>query len=320
MSTPTPFAGGTYILFNVHHGTALTASNDAAVVGEPYAEAKLPFQQWEFIPFSSGFVIRPLSHASKGGPAYLAFEGTLRDSQATKLEAQPMVWNVTCKIDDTTSSEVIRISTQGFHVDLDWHKGRVVQLIHYKTAENCQRWYTRRCGFTACLRRSLVDPHLVGRSDPEQNDAVVRIHVAPGPGPHVLLNSEAGTALDVSAVGRRAIKCCAMHKERNQQWELIPIGDTTNHAIRSGIEAFDGRPLYLTVEAPTRESATVVASPYPVPWRIERNRMDLSDDTYRLYWLGTNLVIAVDGTQEGAGVRLAGLSPDKGQLWHAVSL
>ncbi|KAI0655824.1 hypothetical protein C8Q70DRAFT_935960 [Cubamyces menziesii] len=270
MPTPTPFAGGTYVLFNVYHGTVLTASDGTAVVGEPYAEAKLPFQLWEFIPFSGGFVIRLPPHANNGGPAYLTFEGKVTDEQVTKLGAQPMVWNVTCEIDNT-STEVVRIAMQGHHVDLDFVKGSKVQLYHYKPGENCQRWYAHRRGFSIGLRRSLVNSYIASRPETEQNDhdVGVRNRVAPEPGPHVLLNGEAGTALDVSAAHRRDVKCWAVHKDRNQQWELVPIGDTTNYAIRSGVKALDGRPLYLTVEAPAKVGAVVVATPYPVPWRVE---------------------------------------------------
>ncbi|KAH9886257.1 hypothetical protein C8Q73DRAFT_795434 [Cubamyces lactineus] len=320
MSTPTPFAGGTYTLFNDHHGKALTAVKDAVeVVGEPYAEDKLLVQQWEFIPFSGGFVIRLPLLAKRDGPAFLTFEGKLSDGQIVKLGTHPMVWNVSCKREDN-GSEIVRLCTSRFHVDLDYHAGRKVQLIHYKQGEKCQRWYARRCDFTTGLRRSLLNSHVVGGLDLEREGAVARNRVAPGPGPHILLNGAAGRALDVSAQGRRAIKCWSMHKERNQQWEFIPIGDTTDYAIRSGIEAFDGRPLYLTVEAPAKERAAVVASPYPVPWRVEWSKMDASGDAYRLHWPGTNFFIAVDGTQEGANVRLTGFSPNKGQLWQALLL
>ncbi|KAI0354386.1 hypothetical protein OH77DRAFT_1425954 [Trametes cingulata] len=253
------FIPGIYTLFNGCGGTTLQTdpSDRTFVIANEFNDSD-SCQQWEFTQVASGFVIRCILDASNGDPLYLMFRGGLRNGEPLRAGPTPMVWNV------RQQDGCIRIMfSDQFCLDLDRHTERKVHLMKISLSEPCQLWFPGEC------ESSLA--------------------AAPGPGAQMLVNVKAGTALEMSVLDRGSVACGLPHKARNQQWIFEPREE--GYSILCSKRAFDGRPMYLTVEEPAKLHAKVVASPFPATWIVERNNADKTRDTFRLSWPNSDLTI-----------------------------
>ncbi|KAI8972413.1 hypothetical protein BD414DRAFT_500232 [Trametes punicea] len=335
-----PLHPGIYQLLNAHSGKALSVdpSNKIDVIGLPLDGRD--YQRWEFVPAAGGFLVRSMASARDGTPLYLNLK-LLHDGEPLKTGLQPMVWSAVFCREDSFDGWIRLSFASRFHADWDCigkHKvwpssldieqltcGNLiqVQLIHYKDKELCQLWYPHRCDLipTSIINsadQERSDRHNSGGSPSRDVTVDLGQQNTPGAGVHLLQNLKSGTVLHLARRDRRRLECYPLHAELNQQWEFISIGE--GYAIKCGRTAFDGQPLYLTVEAPAHDSSAIVASLYPVPWKIERC---MTRASYRIYWPGTDLAIELANNESmdgGIHVHLAPFSPDGRQLWRALLL
>ncbi|GJE99691.1 RICIN domain-containing protein [Phanerochaete sordida] len=134
------------------------------------------------------------------------------------------------------------------------------------------------------------------------------------PGVYSLVNAKSGTAADLSGGDGRSIIGYPLHSGKNQQWNFESFGD--GYTIRS---VFSG--LYLTMEDTIGDGAVLVASSFPVSWKIE----DVSNEdvtSIRILWpTGKYAFALADGGSitPGTKIHLSTANADEpSQRWNLI--
>ncbi|EKM51068.1 uncharacterized protein PHACADRAFT_199900 [Phanerochaete carnosa HHB-10118-sp] len=172
---------------------------------------------------------------------------------------------------------------------------------------------------TASEQSSQTTPYPGPKSaDPgapiEEPKLVVKEKHSWKPGVYSLMNAKSGTSVDLSGGDRKSIIGFPPHSGKNQQWEFLPSGEGCT--IRS---VFSG--LYLTVEDTVGDGATLIASPYPVSWKVE----DVSDEdvaSIRILWPTDKYAFDLadfGSVTPGTKVQLASSrSDERSQRWNLI--
>lgn len=81
-------------------------------------------------------------------------------------------------------------------------------------------------------------------------------------GVYSLANARGGTSMDLSAADNKSVIGFPSHEGKNQQWKFEQLGN--GYTIQSVATN-----LFLTVDEGPADGAFVVASPFPVSWKVE---------------------------------------------------
>ncbi|KAI0703406.1 hypothetical protein BC835DRAFT_1224871, partial [Cytidiella melzeri] len=76
-----------------------------------------------------------------------------------------------------------------------------------------------------------------------------------------LVNVQSGTSLDLSGADEKSIIGFPSHSGKNQQWRFESLGE--GYTMRS---LYTGQ--YLTVEDGIVHEGPLIASPFPVSWKV----------------------------------------------------
>ncbi|KAH9850991.1 hypothetical protein C2E23DRAFT_887017 [Lenzites betulinus] len=282
---------GTYVLLNAKGGTALDMTSKRHVEGHDlHSELN---QRWKFINTGNGWAIRNGRDSNDGEPLYLSIKGQLKEGTEIVGSTVPISWYV------YSVDGALRITwpNTDYVFDLrDWGDsapGTKVQLVRLKPGEPCQLWYFSR----------IVEPDQLDGTAPSASFAI--------------LHMNGKIALELENTGRRRVKHGILHKQESQQWRMTPSAD--GEVIQACRKSLNGKPLYLTVQGPAQQDACIVASPYPVSWRVERCKAKDGKATIRIFWQKTNLVISSQNMSEDMeDVVLADCDDTLLSQWDAV--
>ncbi|OJT10752.1 hypothetical protein TRAPUB_12735, partial [Trametes pubescens] len=292
-----------YILFNGHFGTVMEFYPLTGLVQAGHFNVNKPSscQQWEFIPAEDGFIVRCSGRAEDSNRVYLNFEGDLRAGEPLRASSYPMVWHVTR---DRGSDMIRLLFSNKFCVDLDNSRQSKIQLWSFRSDLQSELWYPSRRNLESFLQESAVDARDESwLGDTTTNDAQPHSASpgAPVPGALVLVNVKSDTVLSLACSTNlgKPIECkcyskADTHKQHfNQLWTFVPSG--AGFAVQSGMMTADGQALYLTIEGPAAANAAIVVKPYPTSWEVRRYETDRTETIgYRVYWPGTNLLVALE--------------------------
>ncbi|KAJ3547396.1 hypothetical protein NM688_g5408 [Phlebia brevispora] len=130
-------------------------------------------------------------------------------------------------------------------------------------------------------------------------------------GVYSLINAGSGTVLDLSGGDGTSIIGFPPHHGPNQQWLFTPLGEGyTIRSVSSG--------LYLTVENSILDNAGIVASPFPVTWKIKA-AYEGGELYLRIFWPSESFSFDLENGTPGTKVQLASYKPDEArQLWRVL--
>ncbi|KAI0824431.1 hypothetical protein BC628DRAFT_1379556 [Trametes gibbosa] len=328
-------SGGTYILLNAKGGTALDMTSSLKVEGH-HLHSKSN-QRWRFINTGDGWAIQNCQLSKDGQSVYLSANGgPLKEGKPLVGSTISMSWYV------YLVDGALRITwpRTDYVMDLsDWGNsapGTHVQLMRLKKEQPCQLWYFSRCGTIDTLAPTTTLMALT--PPPLEILHKERSQFQNAPVLHVLLHMHDEMALELDRTCTTSIRHRPSHKEQSQQWRLLPCAD--GETIQACRESLDGQPLYLTVRGLAQRGACVVASPYPVTWRVERcqptgkklairsvlgyfpslcMRHLLTSARYSIFWPKTNLVITSQKAQGDVDdVTLAECDDTSFSKWNMV--
>ncbi|KAJ3486144.1 hypothetical protein NLI96_g4451 [Meripilus lineatus] len=135
------------------------------------------------------------------------------------------------------------------------------------------------------------------------------------PGVYVLLNFASGSALDLSGGDSRSIIGFDCHGRENQQWRFEQFG--AGYIIQ-GIQ----HGTYLSFEGDLSGGSKIVASKYPVCWKVEvveHEEKPESEEIVRILWPNDRYAIELQDSSDvpGTPVILGDvLCHEKSQIWR----
>ncbi|KAI0631440.1 hypothetical protein C8Q77DRAFT_1061072 [Trametes polyzona] len=301
---------GSYILMNVKGGIALDlAGKRTRLEGHLlHGEAN---QRWMFMNTGRGWAIRSSQMSHPERSVYLSVK-RLQENEPVVPSTVPISWfvylvNGALRIHWPHTDYVIELGGCG-----DSTPGTRIQLTLLKEREPCQLWYFTRYGDFS-LRRLFTPNPVEPVIAPEATREL--------PVYRVLVHTHEDVALELDSTSRKRIKHRPLHKQPSQQWRVLPSGDGQTDVIQAFRDSLDDQPLYLTVQAPAQPGSRVVASPYPVGWKVER--CPISKDgkpTLRIFWPGTNLVVSTTDCDGSDNVVLAEHDDGTVSQWREIAL
>ncbi|KAM5545468.1 hypothetical protein V8D89_000506 [Ganoderma adspersum] len=283
----------------------LSMGGNTGVAGYPLHGG--PNQQWEFIRYGLGSVIRCIWTAADGPALYLTVEcGWVRDRAPVVTSLHPVAWNV----EQTERGIIISWPNSNYVFDLgDKAAGTPVLLRPLVPDELSQVWRPEEKGRApAC---GLPDVAAVPSPCGGMNG------LAPGTY-YVLLNGRAHTAMDLNGADNTSLTGYPMHGGTNQQWEFTPCGQ--GYIIHCVNLSADGHGLYLALDCGgLRDYAPVVASTYPVSWTVEQ-----TDEGLIISWPNSQYVFDLANWGDKTPftkIQLRPLIPGElCQLWRATEV
>ncbi|KAH9850992.1 hypothetical protein C2E23DRAFT_270455 [Lenzites betulinus] len=278
--------GPTYALRNVKGGTVLHIHmNPTRVIGFPphFGQNQL----WKFIKTDNrGWYIQSCQTSNEGRTLYLSVANELpKNGTGVVASLFPTSWDVNVidgALSITLSHTILALNLDGGNPK-EYTKVELWSIRDGIQAK--QLWYSARC-----------DSDFRYAHDPTESDVkTLSQRQDPKSGAYVLEHAEGSMVLELDSASRKRVISSTKHARPTlgQQWRFIRDTSIDGEVVQACWKSLDDEPLYLTVRGLAQNGARVVASPYPVSWRIERHpSKDGKSNTVRIFWPETNLVVS----------------------------
>ncbi|KAI0323560.1 hypothetical protein GY45DRAFT_1332452 [Cubamyces sp. BRFM 1775] len=292
--TPKPFwpvTGGSYILMNAEGKGALALVDIDIYPSLDCRELHLELnQQWTFIDTGHGYAIQCCQASKDGRPFYLAITGGF-EQHKTQIVPSTIPLSFYVSVVDggiimtwPESSYVIELGDRRYGPNAG--KVRLGKLADASRPLPNALWH-----FSCCGGPRFSAPTATGRSEPalgtpaSNADSHVRVMNSAH---HFLTDTSGQMALQLDRISGKGIKLRAISQDWAQQWRFVPSG--AGYTIETRLASRFNSPqagssggnsnnetdgsLYLTIDGPAQPGATVVATRFPVSWRVERGGAD----------------------------------------------
>ncbi|KAH9884504.1 hypothetical protein C8Q73DRAFT_796213 [Cubamyces lactineus] len=306
-----PVPGGSYVLMHAEGKNALTLVDIDGEPTLDCRELRLePNQQWTFIDTGHGFAIQCCQTSKDNRRFYLAITGGLEQHKTQIVPSTtPLSFYITVVDGGITiawpeSQFVIELGDRRYGPNAG--KVRLGKLANGLQPHPGALWHFSCCGGPRLsapteTRQTELRPEASSASialRPPANDSHTTTNTDTEF--HVLTDGSGEMALQLDRISGKLIKLRARNQDWAQQmrthsltqhpclpmhnhlllgsWRFVPSGAgyiiETRIAARFPAQAGDNGddgPLYLTVDGPAQPGAIVVASRFPVSWRVQRS-------------------------------------------------